>query len=219
MLKYPRTPYWPSSPAIAKDGRYIKDTSPFINSPIIITEKLDGSNTMLREGEVYGRGDSEPSHKGWRAMVRKHHSWRTMTSKKLKEVAIYGEDIYAVHSIEYAPVEEDATFYAFAIRMTTKDIFLGWNAMVNILSSVRINTVPVLFMGEFEHIDNLNDFLYYEHNQPSMLGGEREGMVIRTLDSFYVKDFDKNIVKSVRANHVQTNKHWTKNWRPCKIIR
>ena len=29
---------------------------------------------------------------------------------------LYGEDIYAVHSIAYDPVHEDTTFHAFALR-------------------------------------------------------------------------------------------------------
>lgn len=78
----------------------------------MVTEKLDGGNTMIHQGEVYARSVSEPSRDKWMAMVRKHHAWKVQEP----DIHLYGEDIYAIHSIEYNPVPEDRTFYAFAIR-------------------------------------------------------------------------------------------------------
>ena len=40
-----------------------------------------------------------------------------------------------------------------------------------------------------------------------------EGIVVRTKEAF--KDFDNNVAKYVRRNHVQTDEHWSKQ----KIIR
>lgn len=34
---------------------------------------------------------------------------------------------------------------------------------------------------------------------------------------FHNDDFVDNVAKWVRANHVQTTSHWTKNWRKSKI--
>jgi len=45
-------------------------------------------------------------------MVKKHHAWKITDP----DVHLYGEDIYGVHSIEYAPVRETETFHAFALR-------------------------------------------------------------------------------------------------------
>ena len=46
------------------------------------------------------------------AMVKKHHAWKVNEP----DVWLYGEDLYGVHSIEYEPVAEHETFYAFALR-------------------------------------------------------------------------------------------------------
>ena len=44
-------------------------------------------------------------------MARKHHAWK-LTG--LDEI-VYGEDLYGVHSISYAPMQEHETFRAFAM--------------------------------------------------------------------------------------------------------
>ena len=79
---------------------------------VVVTEKLDGGNTLLHAGKVYARSVSAPSEGKWMAMVKKHHAWKVNEP----EVWLYGEDLYGVHSIEYEPVAEQATFYAFALR-------------------------------------------------------------------------------------------------------
>jgi hypothetical protein len=37
----------------------------------------------------------------------------------------------------------------------------------------------------------------------------QEGIVVRNASSFKYNDFDMNIAKYVRENHVQTDKHWS----------
>lgn len=50
-----------------------------------------------------------------------------------------------------------------------------------------------------------------------MFGEICEGYVTRNLDSFHINDFDKNVAKCVRKNHVQTDEHWTKDWQSNKL--
>ena len=57
------------------------------------------------------------------------------------------------------------------------------------------------------------------HGEPSVLGGEREGVVLRLAQGFSVADFQNNVCKSVRFGHVQTDEHWTRKWKPCRIER
>jgi hypothetical protein len=44
--------------------------------------------------------------------------------------------------------------------------------------------------------------------QPSVCGGIREGVVVRVADLFDDTDFPSCVMKSVRANHVNTDTHW-----------
>ena len=104
--KYPRTPYWPGSPSVPAGENTVSDPKLFLDLDLVITEKLDGQNTLLHRGAVYGRSVSEPSRQKWTAMVKKRHAWKLAQSP----AHLYGEDIYGVHSIEYAPVPEERTF-------------------------------------------------------------------------------------------------------------
>ena len=46
----------------------------------------------------------------------------------------------------------------------------------------------------------------------------KEGIVTRNFDSFDVTAQYNNIFKYVRKGHVQTNEHWSKNWKRASLI-
>lgn len=212
-MKYPRTPYWPSSPAVAPDGRITRDPAAFIGQEIVMTEKLDGGNTLLYRGNAYGRSVSMPATAPWFGLVKKHHAWKTTGL----DCYLYGEDIYGVHSIAYAPVSEDRTFYAFALRRG--EIFESHDALVELAGKLNMPVVPVLWRGRVSSVEQINRMIADAHAAPSGLGGEREGVVLRLAEAFHASAFEQSVVKSVRAGHVQTDEHWSRNWQPCRLIR
>ena len=214
IWKYPRTPYWPYSPGHPRDGDSLADPNGFVGRPVVVTEKLDGSNTLLHQGEVYARSVSAPATAKWLAMVRKHHAWKVTDP----DVFLYGEEIYGVHSIEYDPVPEDRTFYAFALRFADGS-FGSFTEMAEYARGHAIPVVPVLFEGTFGSIRQVRDFVRQAHAEPSALGGEREGVVLRLAAGFPSPDFKHSVCKSVREGHVQSDEHWSKRWRPCRIAR
>ena len=211
--KYPRTPYWPTSPSIAEGDKTVHDASAFVGREVVVTEKLDGGNTMLHLGHAYARSVSAPTTAKWFAMVKKHHAWKIWVPKDY----LYGEDIYGVHSIEYDAVKEQETFRAFALRR--RDVFVSFDDLRIYCGMLAIPVVPVLFEGVFRSEDEIDAFLAAAHKEPSILGGEREGMVIRTSKAFHADEFADNVCKSVRPHHVQTDEHWTRNWRSCSIAK
>lgn len=212
-LKYPKTPYWPYSPTLGREDRTHSNPRCFVGVPVIATEKLDGCNTLLHAGNVYGRSVSTPNGGKWMAMVKKHHAWKMTASDDY----LYGEDIYGVHSIVYEPVSEDRTFYAFALRDGT-GAFAPFSEVEAYAIRQEIPVVPVLFRGVFRSVFEIRAFMERAHDERSALGGEREGIVLRLAHGFPTSEFRDNICKSVRAGHVQADKHWTKNWQPCEII-
>ena len=212
--KYPKTPYWPWSPSIGRDDCVHPDPGRFVGESVVVTEKLDGSNTLLHAGEVYGRSVTAPSEGKWMAMVRKHHAWKMSDP----DVYLYGEDIYGVHSIAYEPVPEHETFYAFAIRNGhgASASFADVDAYAR---ERKIPVVPILFEGRFGSISEIRAFVERAAAEPSLLGGEREGVILRLSRGYPASEFANNVCKSVRAGHVSTDEHWTRNWRPCRIAR
>ena len=214
VRKYPSTRYWPWSPGRGREDSVHADPRRFVGAPVVATEKLDGGNTLLHGGRVYGRSVSAPSDAGWMAMVKKHHSWKVTEP----DAYLYGEDIYGLHSIAYDPVPEDRTFYAFALRVRA-GAFSSFDELETYAGGKGIPVVPVLFRGQFGSIEEIRAFLDRAHNEPSALGGEREGIVLRLARGFPEREFPDNVCKSVRAGHVQTDEHWTRNWQPCRILR
>lgn len=213
--KYPSIPHWPFSETIHRDDTLHKYAGNFLKKDIIITEKIDGGNTCLWNGNVYARSTVSPSTAGWMAMVKKHHGWKT-NREFCKNLVFYGEDIYGVHSIEYGPVHESETYYLFGVR--DEDTFLSWEQVCYLASILEIKTVPLVAYGMFSSMEELTNFLRMEIKKPSVLGGAREGFVIRTTGDIPAGVFGLHMCKYVRKGHVQTDEHWTKNWKPCKII-
>jgi hypothetical protein len=210
--KYPRTPYWPYSPAVGREDEVHPDPARFVGAPVVITEKLDGSNTLIHAGKVYTRGGSAPCRGKWMAMVKKHHAWKVRDP----EIYLYGEDIYGVHSIAYGAVQEDRTFYAFALQHQA-GVFASFAEVEAYVDRRGIPLIPVLFRGRFRTVAEIRAFLKHAHREPSVLGGEREGIVLRLAHEFSALEFQSNVCKSVRVGHVQSDEHWTKNWKPCKL--
>ena len=142
----------------------------FTRRDVVVTEKLDGANTLLYGGAVYGRSVSGTS-RPWQSVVRQQHAWKLAES----DLLLWGEDIYAVHSIEYEPVPIDRTFYAFAAARG--DEFLPFDDVQAVADRLRIPVVPVLFRGTFPTVRDISDFVAHCHQAPSALGGQREGVV------------------------------------------
>ena len=211
-IKYPKTPYWPSSPSIATEDRVINDPRALIGQEVVITEKLDGQCTLLHRGIAYPRSIAHPQKAPWLAMTRKHHAWKTANL----DVLAYGEDIYGIHSIEYAPVAEDRTLYLFALRMG--NTFTSYDDLNDFAARLKIPTAPLLWRGRLGSEREADRLIERFHAQPSALGPEREGVVIRPAGAFCAANFGSCVAKSVRPNHVQTDIHWTRNWKPCAIV-
>ena len=186
----------------------------FVARSVVITEKLDGGNTLLHAGQVYGRSVSAPSDAKWMAMVKKHHAWKVTES----DVYLYGEDVYGVHSIAYEPMQEHQTYHAFALR-DGKGNFAAFAEVEAYAKQREIPVVPVLFKGHFKSLAEIRTFVERAHGESSALGGEREGVVLRLARGFTATEFQRNVCKSVRADHVQTDQHWTRSWKPCSIAR
>ena len=213
-VKYPSTPYWPWSPAIGRDVDVHPNPGRFVGESVVVTEKLDGGSTLLHSGKVYARSVSAPSDGKWMAMAKKHHAWKVNEP----DVYLYGEDIYAVHSIAYGPVAEEDTFHAFALR-NGDGVFAAFAEVEAYANCREIPVVPVLFRGCFRSVTAIRAFIKHAHGEPSVLGGEREGIVLRLAREFPAAEFQDNVCKSVRFDHVQTDEHWTRKWRRCRIAR
>lgn len=198
-FSYPRTFHLPGSPGATSDDKRLTTTTHFNDKMIVVTEKRDGENTTLYpDGYVHARSidGTGKEYQSW--IIAK---WREVSYQLDKQLRVCGENLFARHSIEYT--ELDDFFEVFAIFDT--QTCLSWNDVEELSCLLGLKTVPVMYKGIWD-----NKLIHAMCEDIVQRGGE--GLVVRSYDTFETIEFSRNVAKYVRANHVQTDKHWTKNW-------
>ena len=212
--KYSRTYHLPWSKGTTSDDRFIETTKHLIGVPIVIEIKLDGSNISFTKGGVYGRSHADYTRNAW-----DNEMWNIHTQIKnnlTDELYIFAENLFAIHSIIYT----ELTSYVYIFGVRDGDIWLSWDEVEIYASILNIPTAPVLFTGVVNSEAELKEITESYATGSPILGGEREGIVVRVADAFNDKDFKHKVAKIVRPNHVKTadTQHWSKNWKKSKII-
>lgn len=211
MSKYPRTYHFNFSPGATNDDRIADSLSNLIGQEIVITEKLDGSNTAITKDGVYGRSHADFTKNPWD--VKSWDLWNLIKRDLHEGLFIFGEGMYGIHSIEYTNLT--SYFYIFGIR--DNNIWIPWEKVQEYSYLLDIPTVPVLFKGVVHSENELREIVEKLSKQPSELGGLREGVVARVSGMFHNDDFSTNVIKWVRKGHVQTDQHWQRNWKKAKL--
>jgi hypothetical protein len=212
MSKYPRTYHFPFSAGVTNDDRVADTMSNLIGQEIVITEKLDGENCGMTDGGVYARSHVAYTTSDWSREVRALH--KLVVEDELGDgVFLFGENLEGIHSIEYTNLT--SYFYIFGIR--DNNIWIPWGKVEEYAYLFDIPTVPVLFKGIVNSEKELKELVEKLSKETSELGGQREGVVARVAGMFHNDDFDKNVIKWVRKGHIQTDAHWTRNWKKAKI--
>lgn len=220
--KYGRTYHFPFSPGTTSDDRinhtYWEDFSRIPH--LIHTEKLDGENNCLSRHGVFARSHAAPTISPWTRSLRQR--WESL-KHDLGDLEVFGENLFAIHSIEYLRLEEH--FYVFAIRLN--DQWLSWEETEFYARFFDFPTAPILATTTtpLPKIDFENHLLQLT-SQPSTLGSidiltnqpcTMEGIVTRNSANYSVSDFTKNVCKYVRQGHVKTDQHWTQKWQRAPL--
>lgn len=212
MSKYPRTYHLPWSPGATSDDKISNSTNNLIGIDIVITEKLDGSNTSMINTGVFGRSHAVFTKNEWDREVRQLHDLKVRGQLE-DNVFLFGENMEGIHSIEYSNLK--SYFYLFGVR--DNNIWIPWDSVEEYSYLLEIPTVPVLFKGKVNDEKELKSIVDNLVNRKSELGGEREGIVVRNAGLFHNDDFAENVMKWVRKGHVTTDQHWTRNWRRATL--
>ncbi|WP_445710601.1 RNA ligase family protein [Flavobacterium sp.] len=221
--KYNRTYHFPFSPGTTSDDRISHDYWDYIQQipELLITEKLDGENTCLNQYGVFSRSHAAPTLHPWANYLKEY--WQLIRNE-LNELEIFGENLYAIHSIEYPNI--DKHFHVFAVRH--KERWLSWEEVVFYANLLELPTVPVLDMiqPKEETQTSFKEKILNTIAQPSRFDSldtytkqpcTMEGVVARNTNAYLVDDFYKNVFKYVRKNHVKTDEHWTRNWKRANL--
>jgi len=219
--RYPSTPHLPFSPCVQQDDIVMQmDSLGILAGPyceeVVVTEKLDGGNCCIYEGVVYARTHSkEASHASFSPI--KPLARQIMYEEILRDIALFGENMFGIHSIEYDRLS--SYFYLFGARNVTTEEWLSWDEVVTISQILEIPTVPVLFRGQFTSPADLQQLLDHSATNPSQLSDFKtpEGFVVRVTRKFERNEFSRCIGKYVRQGHVQTESSWLNTWKKAEL--
>lgn len=220
--KYDRTYHYPFSPGTTSDDRintsWWQDLSKITH--LIHTEKLDGENNCLNKWGVFARSHATPTQSAWTIQLRQR--WELL-KHDLGDLEIFGENLYAIHSIEYVHLE--AYFYVFAIRC--KDKWLSWEEVKFYATLFDFPTVPEIKLPNFQNKIEFESNLIISAKQESIFQSQdvlthqpssMEGIVSRDADAFSINEFSHRVFKYVRKDHVKTDIHWKRNWKRAPLI-
>lgn len=221
--KYGRTLHYPFSPGTTSDDRIQYDYWKMLNkmSAIIHTEKLDGENNCLNRWGVFARSHAAPTTSPWTTKIRELWS---RVKNDLDNLEIFGENLYAIHSIGYEKIE--AHYYVFAVRC--EDEWLSWEEVCFYAAMFDLPTVPVIktvyktdnepaFKQEVIDLSNQNS-VFDAYDAITHEPCTREGVVSRNTMGFKTEELAENVFKYVRKGHVKTNEHWTRNWKKAPLL-
>jgi hypothetical protein len=204
--KYNRTFHMPWSPGGTSDDKRASSVDSLIGKSIVITEKMDGSNTSLEYDGCYARTHAgAPTHKSF-DMLKVLQA--AVQHQITVDTQLFGEWCYAKHSIAYE--ELPGYFLLFGVRYIG-DVDTDWASWEEVemwAEDIGVPTVPVLFRGQVASEKELQDLVENLMKLPSCCGGVREGVVVRVAGMFEDSEFPSCVMKCVRAHHVQTSEHW-----------
>lgn len=221
--KYGRTYHYPFSPGTTSDDRVQHNYwQHIISMPAVLhTEKLDGENNCLNRYGVFARSHAAPATSPWTAAIRQRWS---MMQHDLGDLEIFGENLYAIHSIEYRKLEEH--YFVFGIRCL--DMWLSWDEVRFYAAAFDLPTVPGLDLtDDFNSEADFRNRVLALSREPGVFRSHdiktgqpctREGIVSRNIAAYPVTDLATNVFKYVRRGHVATDSHWTRNWRRARLV-
>lgn len=199
-IKYPRTLHLPFSPGATADDKMLSEAqldAYYCGVDVTYTEKMDGENTTMYSDYLHAR-----------SLDSRHHPSRDWVKRFQSEIGhnmpdrwrLCGENMFAKHSISYDNL--DSYFYGFSI-WDENNICLSWEDTKLWFEILGVQCVPELKecppISCLEAVENLGNQLVEQG---------KEGFVVRRSKCFEYSRFERSVAKYVRANHVQTDKHW-----------
>ena len=181
-MKFPRTPHIPGSHGTSDD---LMLSSFSLESEVIATEKMDGSNIMMNNQKFVTR-KGETSYADWTYPARK--VWENIFYTIPDGYWIAGELLTWRKCIAYDNLPGD--FLAFSV--IKDNMILDWDSAEKIINLVGLPLVPVIARGDYDSVHKkCHEWMNDTH----------EGFVIRSTGSFDIENYGDHVAKFVGDHH------------------
>jgi len=217
-IKYQSTPFLPSSPGNEPNDINLTTLEPFVNQPLIVSVKMDGSNVCLSKDGIAARNGDLANHPQFSLLKEMFaNQWKGLIPDGIQ---IFGEWLFAKHSIFYDNL--DSYLQVFGVYDQQQEMHLSWEEVKEWANTLGVPTVPVYAEGVTIPTLKQLERTVNEWTCRS-LDENHEGIVIRLAYPFPYGSFESYmttngktswrvaaIAKWVRPNHVQTGEDWKK---------
>lgn len=212
ILKFPRTPHVANLGAATRDDKICSRTEldAIVGAPtVIVEEKLDGANMgifihseemklMVQNRSHFISGEYHAQFAPLPKWLRDHSAdlWAILTPGRH---VLYGEWLYATHSVKYQRLPSWFVAYDMYDRFTKS--FLSRDRLANLLSTTSIPHVPLIYEGPVCSVDQLRSMV----SGPSAYNDQlREGIVARVCQNGVLQ----SRAKLVRSDFITGTDRW-----------
>lgn len=207
----------PNSPQ-ADDEQQLASWQPFLEQPLVVTIKMDGSNVCLSHDRVAARNGQTAAHASFSLLKERFaHHYQALLPPGLQ---VFGEWCFAQHSIAYTnDLALSNYLQLFSVYDQVQGLFLDWDAVEAWAARLGVPTTPVVEAQVTFHTAQALDHAMTIWAATAIDAGH-EGVVVRTRHPFpnvggvYTTHNGKNtwavafIAKYVRHDHNQCGPNW-----------
>jgi len=220
LVKFPRTPHAIDLGGATRDDKVysLKDLElvftkigPADSRRVYVEEKVDGANmgiSISAEGKLIVQNRSHFITSGYHAQFAPLDKWIARHSAELWDILepgrhiLYGEWLYATHSVAYSALPD--WFIAYDLFDKVENKFVSRPILEERLKPTSICISALVYSGEIKN----QTFLESLAIGPSAFGAEkREGIVVRICDDLWLTARSK----VVRADFIAGNDRWNKS--------
>ena len=216
LLKFPRTAHILNLGAATRDDKLLgpTDLAALIGPThhIIVEEKLDGANMGISisksENRIIVQNRSHFISSKYHPQFSPLDHWIATHTADLWSILtpgrhiLYGEWLYATHSVKYTHLP--AWFVAYDLYDRVTKQFASRSVLSTLLAQTSIPHVPLIFEGSLSTIDELKAMV---HGTSKYNTHQREGIVVRLCK-------DNELIsraKLVRADFIAGNERWNRS--------
>ncbi|TFK21556.1 ATP dependent DNA ligase [Coprinopsis marcescibilis] len=215
--KFPRTPHLVNLGAATEDDIQLDPRHLKVHGEVVITEKIDGANMgfslsqdrsriVVQNRSHYVNSNTHEQFKKLGAWVERHRvelfALLNRDPHFPERYILFGEWVYATHSIPYTHLPDYFLAYDFYDR--TEDEFVSVGVLKAMLAETSIFSVPIL--GRYNSMPGEAELKDMVQQKSKFYDGPVEGVYVKA--ELGAKASFRS--KVVRKDFIAGNEHWTR---------